>query len=179
MDGDNYIGYASVGKSSVMSLDEFLAAVAAAAANHEPYDLTEQIIVDRNVDLGEYGWVRIRSGAGTSYSIAGYYYPGNTVTITEQKTVGATKWGKTDKGWVSMDYVQLDSTSSGMTDSSKTTMTIIADYLNIRENPGTSGTRIVGYLTYGAKVEVLETKMVGSTKWGRIANGWISLDYAK
>ena len=124
-------------------------------------------------------WVRIRSGAGTSYSVAGYYYPGDKVTITEQKTVGATKWGKTDKGWVSMDYVKLDSTSSGTTESSKTTMTIIADYLNIRNNPGTSGTTIVGYLTYGAKVEVLETKTVGGSQWGRIANGWICLDYAK
>ena len=124
-------------------------------------------------------WVRIRSGAGTSYSVAGYYYPGDKITVTEQKTVGATKWGKTDKGWVSMDYVQLDIASSGTTDEGKTILTVIADYLNVRENPGTSGTKVVGYLTYGTKVEILETTMVGSTKWGRIANGWISLDYAK
>ena len=56
---------------------------------------------------------------------------------------------------------------------------MIADSLTVRENPGTSGTKVVGYLTYGTKVEILETTMVGSTKWGRIANGWISLDYAK
>ena len=124
-------------------------------------------------------WVRIRSGAGTSYSIAGYYYPGDKVTITEEKTVGSIKWGKTEKGWVSMDYVQLDTTSSGTTEPAKVTKTIIADCLNVRNKPGTSGTSVVAYLYYGTKVEILETTTVNGTQWGRISSGWICMDYAK
>lgn len=124
-------------------------------------------------------WVRIRSGAGTSYSIAGYYYPGDKVTITEQKTVGSIKWGKTEKGWVSMDYVQLDTTSSGTTEPAKVIKTITADCLNVRNKPGTSGTSVVAYLYYGTKVEILETTTVNGTQWGRISSGWISMDYAK
>ena len=40
------------------------------------------------------------------------------VTITEKKTVGSTTWGKISSGWISLDYVVLDSQSgSGNTGS--------------------------------------------------------------
>jgi len=51
MDGDSYVGYATIGKSSVMSLDEFLAAVAEAAAYNEYYMLTRNVVIDRDVEL--------------------------------------------------------------------------------------------------------------------------------
>lgn len=50
--------------------------------------------------------LRIRSGAGLSYPILGGYLRGTQVVILEQKLVGATVWGRTDKGWISMDYVK-------------------------------------------------------------------------
>ena len=50
--------------------------------------------------------LNVRKGAGVNYGIAGYYYKGNTVTITEQKTVGATTWGKTAKGWIAMEHTK-------------------------------------------------------------------------
>ena len=121
-------------------------------------------------------WINIRSGAGTSYAIAGRYNVGEKVTITEEKNVGGIQWGKTEKGWVSMYYVKLDKT---MEPTDKVTKTITADCLNVRNNPGTSGTTVVGYLYYGTTVEILETKTVDGVQWGRIVNGWISLDYAK
>lgn len=62
MDGDSYVGYATVGKSTAMSLDEFLAALAEAAANNEFYELTGTLIVDRDVELNGFG-VTIGSGA--------------------------------------------------------------------------------------------------------------------
>ena len=107
-------------------------------------------------------------------------YPGDKVTITEEKTVSGIKWGKTEKGWVSMDYVKLDSNSgsTGNTGTTTQTKTITADCLCVRSAAGT-GNSIVGYLYYGARVEILETTTVGSTTWGRISNGWISMDYAK
>ena len=78
-----------------------------------------------------------------------------------------------------MDYVKLDATTSGSTESTKVIKTITADCLNVRNNPGTSGTTVVSYLYYGAKVEILETKTVNGTQWGRIATGWICMDYTK
>ena len=128
-------------------------------------------------------WLRVRSGPGTSYAVAGYLSPKQKVTITEQKTAGGKQWGKIAEGWISMDYVILDkaqtSTGSTATTTQKTTKTIIADCLRVRRDAGTNNA-IVGYLYYGSKVEILETKKGsdGAT-WGRIATGWIHMGYTK
>ena len=134
-------------------------------------------------------WLRIRSGPGTSYAVAGYLSPKQKVTITEQKTADGMKWGKIAEGWISMDYVILDKAQTPAKPSTpstpsapatqKVTKTIIADCLRVRRDAGTENT-IVGYLYYGSKVEILETK-TGSDggTWGRIATGWIHMSYTK
>ena len=120
-------------------------------------------------------FLRLRSGAGTSYAITGYLSKGDRLEITEQKKVGVTLWGKTSKGWVSLDYVVLE----GAVEKPSTVMkTVTADCLRIRSEAGTSYA-IVGYLYQGAKVEILETKTVSGTQWGKTAKGWISMDYVK
>ncbi len=144
-------------------------------------------------------YLNVRSGPGTSYSILTYLNPGTKVTITETRTVGATVWGKTEKGWVSMDYIQLDASGSGGDQPSEPTQsagtdggtdstqpaapqtiagTVTADALHVRKAPGVGNT-IVGYLYYGTRVEVLETTEVDGVKWGRITTGWICMDYVK
>lgn len=129
--------------------------------------------------------LRIRSGAGTSYTIVGFLNPGSSVTITEEKTVGATVWGKTSKGWISLDYVKLDSTGSSDNNTQNTqkpttaqTKTVTASCLLIRSGAGTNYS-IVGYLYKGARVTVTETTTVGSMTWGKTSQGWICLDYTK
>ncbi len=125
-------------------------------------------------------WLRVRSGPGTSYSIAGYLKPNEKVTITEKRVVGGTTWGKISLGWVSMDYIKLDSASTGNTGSNTQTQTktVTADCLCVRSAAGTSN-KIVGYLYYGAKVTILDTTKVVSTTWGKVSNGWIIMDYVK
>lgn len=123
--------------------------------------------------------LRVRKGPSTSYAIAGYLKNNDKVEITEQRTVGSTVWGKTAKGWISMDYVVL----AGQSDTSDTptqtvTKTVTASCLRVRSAAGTSN-KIVGYLYSGAKVQIMETKQVGSVTWGRIAKGWISMEYVK
>ena len=110
--------------------------------------------------------------------------PNEKVTITEQKVVGSITWGKTAKGWISLQYVQLDNgqSNAGSTSSntSEDVRTITATTLYVRKTPGTgSANTIVGYLYKGTKVTVLETKTVDGRPWGRISNGWICLEYAK
>ena len=129
--------------------------------------------------------LRVRTGPGSSYAIAGYLEDGSVIVILEQKTVGATVWGRIDKGWISLNYVKLDSTASApeqdkedTSSSSTINGTVIADVLNVRSDAGTNN-RIVGRLYNGQKVTILETKMVGTVKWGRISTGWISMDYIK
>ena len=128
--------------------------------------------------------LRIREGAGTSYAVVGYLYNKDRVNIYETKQVGSSTWGRVDEGWISLNYVVLDKTESSDTtkpDESKPTTikgTVTADCLRVRSGAGTNY-EVVGYLYQGAKVEILETKQVGSTTWGRIKNGWISMDYVK
>lgn len=123
--------------------------------------------------------LRIRSGPGTNYSVSGYLAPKTKVTILEQKTVGGVVWGRISKGWISLDYVKLDKQSSTSSQTqTTTTKTVTADCLRIRSAAGTSNS-IVGYLYQGAKVEILKTTKVGSTQWGKISKGWISMDYVK
>ena len=49
--------------------------------------------------------LRIRAGAGTNYECIGSYVQGNQVVITEQTTVSGRPWGRTEKGWICLDYV--------------------------------------------------------------------------
>ena len=51
-------------------------------------------------------FVNIRSGAGTGYTLVGKYSRGDTVLIYERADVDGTEWGRTDKGWICMDYVK-------------------------------------------------------------------------
>ena len=120
-------------------------------------------------------FLRVRKGPGTSYAIAGYLYNKDRVTITEEKTVGSTVWGKIDKGWISLDYVVLDKAETAP---QKVVKTVTADCLRIRKAAGTANA-VTGYLYKGAKVEILQTKKVGKTTWGQVSKGWISLDYVK
>jgi len=124
-------------------------------------------------------YLRIRKDAGTNNAIVGYLKPNTKVTITEQKTVNGSKWGKIDKGWICMDYVVLNSQSSSGTTTQKIKGTVIADCLHIRKDAGTKNA-IVGYLYYGTKVEILATKKAadGST-WGQVSNGWVHMGYIK
>ena len=133
-------------------------------------------------------WLRVRSGPGTSYAVAGYLTPKQKITITERKTVGGMEWGRIAEGWISMDYVILDketapdppSDTPDVPDTPKTEIkTIIADCLRVRRDAGTSNA-IVGYLYYGTKVAVLDTKTApDGDLWGRIATGWIHMSYTK
>ena len=102
-------------------------------------------------------------------------YAGDKLTITEIQTVGTTKWGRITQGWVSMDYVKV---VEEVEKPQSVTKTVTADCLNVRSGAGT-GYSIVGYLYEGAKVEVFETKTVNGVTWGKIATGWISLEYTK
>ncbi len=136
--------------------------------------------------------LNIRSEASTSGKIQGSYNKGDVVTILETKD----GWGRTEKGWIKMDYVNTSSTSTNtntntntntststntntsttITSNGSTTVVakgvVKANDLNLRSGAGTNFERL-GSLTYGDRVEILETD--GS--WGRTSKGWIHMDY--
>lgn len=54
-----------------------------------------------------YSGVNVRQGAGIGYAAVGKLLPGTQVEILEVKTGGAAKWGRTEQGWVCMDYIAM------------------------------------------------------------------------
>ena len=118
--------------------------------------------------------LRIRSGPGTGYDTVGAYTEGDTVTILEQFTYNDVTWGCTNKGWISLDYVDMDGTSVG----SDQTGTVTGSGLRIRGGPGT-GYAVVGSLDSGDRVTIYKTTTVDGTTWGNIDKGWISMDYVE
>lgn len=147
----------------------------------------------------------VRSGPSTGYSVLDYLSYGDRVEILEQTTNGSMTWGRTAAGWVWMDYVRLDEAESAPTTPTTApttepttapteattaptepapteppaqetrTGTVVADGgLRIRSGPSTDYS-IVGYLDDGDSVTIRETR----NGWGRISDGWISLDYVR
>lgn len=124
------------------------------------------------------GGLNIRSGPGKGYDSVGSYAEGDSVTILEQFTYDGVTWGCTNKGWISMAYVDTGSSNSGSSDSSdgqKATVTTESG-LRVRSGAGTNYD-VVGSLKYGTKVTILSQKTVDGTTWGEISTGWICMDY--
>lgn len=129
--------------------------------------------------------LNIRNAPGTDNTkVQGAYNKGDIVTILETKN----GWGRTNKGWIKMEYVSTASTStdsttnkddnkdSNITGNGSTTVQfrgiVTASELNVRSSASQSGDK-VGSLSYGTRVEILEK----SGDWGRTKDGWISLTY--
>ncbi len=129
--------------------------------------------------------LNIREDASKNSKIVGTYSKGDVVTVLETKN----GWGKTDKGWVLMDFVTTGSTSTTTKPNTNTGTTtkpstgngsttvqfkgiVTASELNIRSAADINSDR-VGSLKNGARVEILEK----SGNWGRTKDGWISLDH--
>lgn len=125
------------------------------------------------------GGLNIRSGPGKGYNSVGTYADGDSVTVLEQFTYDGVTWGCTNKGWISMAYVDTGSgTSSGSDSSSSGDKATVTAESGLRVRSGAGSTyEVVGSLKYGTKVTILSQKTVDGTTWGEISTGWICMDY--
>ena len=112
--------------------------------------------------------LNIRKEPSTNSDRVGGYTYGNRVIITETKD----GWGKTDKGWISLNYVYQDGTTGNNTAKGIVT----GNGVNIRSGPGTEYDK-VGTKSYGDRLNILEQFKYGNTTWACINEGWICLDY--
>lgn len=111
--------------------------------------------------------LNIREKPDLLSAVVGNYYNGAIVTILETKD----GWGRTDMGWISMDYVTtIDDTT--LDDPAESTP--VPNKLNIRKEPDASSA-VVGQYSNGTTITILETK----DGWGRTDQGWIHMDYVK
>ena len=118
--------------------------------------------------------VNIRSAPSAGSAKIGSYNVNNVVTVLEVRG----NWGRTDRGWICLDYAVKTSeqappvyTYSGY----PTGYYVITERsgLNIRSAPG-SGSPKVGVYLYNNVVYVYNV----SGNWGQTDRGWICLDYA-
>jgi uncharacterized protein YgiM (DUF1202 family) len=130
--------------------------------------------------------VNVRSGPDVSYELVGTAKKGTKVTVSEIKG----NWCKTDLGWISLTYVELDREPEKEEQEEQkpqpepeTPKTVwgtveVNDFLRIRSNTSTNSP-VVGYKKPNDRVEILEQTNAGGILWGRISEGWIALSYVK
>lgn len=93
---------------------------------------------------------------------------GDRVTISESKD----GWGKTDKGWISLQHVYVD----GTTGPNACKGIVTGSGLNVRSGPGTNYGSVAN-LNKSDRVNVLNRIKIGDYTWGCIDKGWIRMDY--
>ena len=120
--------------------------------------------------------LNVRSGAGANYTKVGFLTPGSQVTVYEVVTSGTQQWGRIGTSqWVCMTYIRMNSGTT-IPSTGYTGKVINCTQLNIRAAAGT-GSTIVGRLANGATVTIYELTTVNGVSWGRIANGWVCMQY--
>ena len=145
------------------------------------------------------GGLAVREGPGTGYAIIKYLKHGTAVTITQQKEVDGVTWGYVGEGWVSMYYIVLDTepettepTEPEETtkptqpteptkpeDQNKVDLTGKVDAsggLALREGPGKTY-KVLKYLKNGAAVTVTALVEKDGVTWGKVGEGWVSMEY--
>ncbi len=133
--------------------------------------------------------VNIRSAAGTTNALVGVAALGSRVTVTERVKVNGFYWGHIDRGWVCMDYIQLDSefvdpseSNDGDLDNVVTTfqgypaITLVAT--DLRETASVHANSLLT-LNAGVTVNILERALSGSNLYGKVTigtkTGWLKL----
>lgn len=162
-------------------------------------ELTEEIVTG-TVSADN---LNVRRKHDPDSKILGQLSIGLEVEILEQTTVDGTDWGRIDEmklpdgtkikaGWINLNYVTFpDDTeptnppTEPPTDPKPETPVVPATMgmittgkLNIRSDAGSKYDAVGSYIK-GERIEILETKTVDDTLWGRTNKGWIGMGYVK
>lgn len=108
--------------------------------------------------------LNVRTGPDTTFKRVSSYMEDESVQILAI----VNGWGYTEKGWISMMYVELPDPVYA---TGSATVTV---GLNIREEPDPSSEKVDVYRE-GDRVTI----MVVRNGWGKTDKGWINLDYVK
>lgn len=118
-----------------------------------------------------------KSPTKNSTQLGGYAY-GTVVTVSSV----SSNWGKTDKGWICLDYTKKESGAAPVnTYYNPSSNYSVGSYivtakagLRIRQSASAASNRLGAY-KYNAVVNVLAT----NGNWGQTDRGWICLDYTR
>ena len=128
------------------------------------------------------GGVNNRIGPGTSYAKQGTYTKGQQLILTAVCEGGNYTWGKSDQGWIALQYTNYDTVkyqNNAAAEKVTAIGTIIrADRVNVRAGAGTSHAK-VGTYNRNDEVKISLRQKVGNIMWGLTEKGWVSLYYVK
>ena len=125
--------------------------------------------------------VHLREGPSPFTRIIKDLPEGTPVTVYETAQLNGANWCRSDEGWIALAYLDLDGEAPGLDyDPSEGTPGIIynTDFVRVRAEPSGNG-EVVGELYRNDTVFVTETAMGSGIKWGKIKDGWISMDYVQ
>ena len=153
-------------------------------------------IGDRMATVVNTDRVNVREYNDATYAKIGSLARGTTVIVWEEEdgwykidSNCNSKYDYEDDGWVSERYLNVfkatgnttgTTTGSGTASGSvETGLGVVANTytgVNVRTGAGT-GYAQTGKILAGTTVEILEVKTAGNSKWGRVTQGWICMDY--
>ena len=131
--------------------------------------------------------LNIRKDSNANATAVGSYAKGTKVTILER----SNGWGRTDKGWINLEYVDFSgkttATSTGSSSSGTNSSTVSngnsvplgngtvvkTTSLAIRSGPGANYSQI-SYVRMGERHSYYQTSTNG---WVRLKKGWVNADY--
>ena len=152
-----------------------------AAEGHEAHNTARHEHGEHEATGKTTGNVNIRKDADGSSDVVGKIPANTDISIQElvlgTDTANGKGWAKityTEKdkdpitGWVYMGNVKLDPVN----------FSVVSKTLNVRNNPGTTGTEVTDKLANGTVVEISEIKLLSATSlWGYSEkyNGWMCI----
>lgn len=123
--------------------------------------------------------VNVRRGPGTYFPKINQLNKGTGLTVTEVVKTSYYTWGKTQYGWVCLDYTNYNEVA-GSTGTFPKSGTVTGTYVNYRTAPSLSNSRIVGQKGLGDRVTITEETYADGLPWGKMTDGnWICLDYVR
>ena len=119
--------------------------------------------------------VNLRTGPGTYYGVVGTANAGERLTVTRIGTYQSKYWGKTQRGWIALDYTNY---STVLNTYFPHWGTVTGENVNVRSAAGTDAP-VVTQKNTGDQVQILSWAYSGDRMWGKIEEGWIALEYVE
>jgi N-acetylmuramoyl-L-alanine amidase len=121
--------------------------------------------------------LNVRSGPGTSFQVLTQIRPEQTFPlIKEEGDWIQIELNDQEKGWVAKWLIEIKEADVKQVSQVRKTATVQVPILNVRSGPNTSYS-IIGKLTNGEKIEIIEVKQ----GWYKISfdqgNGWVASDF--
>ena len=137
--------------------------------------------------------LNIRDAAGSQNQFVFKLTKGVEVEVHEISLANEEIWGRIEgytsggvnyDGWINLasNYVKrsskitIDGGTKGAIGTGKGIIANTYAGVNVRSGAGIANA-IVGKILNGTEVTILEVKLVGTAKWGRVKQGWICMDY--